>query len=246
MTNYIQPQGVVAPMPQQVQPQQVQQVQPQQAQPQAQSINFYGGVITPQDGQLINQILIGINNSLGLQLNDQATVFKSLYFGARDMFKTLFVNQIAQQRGDKPSTPDYEKAQQVFEGIFGTVSQPKVNEQQLCLVMKAIAPSLLPNLNPNGIPHESIMHHILSLNWHSQNVRQNSNGTTRSSNSNNGSNPVAYGSYPNPFGDNQSKAAAAANIVNSQQPVQPAPMQAVYTNPQQAAQAVMGSMPAYT
>ncbi|MEN9567898.1 MAG: hypothetical protein RLZZ69_3094, partial [Cyanobacteriota bacterium] len=159
MTNYIQPQGVVAPMPQQVQPQQVQQVQPQQAQPQAQSINFYGGVITPQDGQLINQILIGINNSLGLQLNDQATVFKSLYFGARDIFKTLFVNQIAQQRGDKPSTPDYEKAQQVFEGIFGTVGQPKVNEQQLCLVMKAIAPSLLPNLNPNGIPHESIMHH---------------------------------------------------------------------------------------
>lgn len=246
MTNYIQPQGAVAPMPQQVQPQQVQQVQPQQAQPQAQGINFYGGVITPQDGQLINQILIGINNSLGLQLNDQATVFKSLYFGARDMFKTLFVNQIAQQRGDKPSTPDYEKAQQVFEGIFGTVGQPKVNEQQLCLVMKAIAPSLLPNLNPNGLPHESIMHHILSLNWHSQNVRQNSNGTTRSSSGNNGSNPVAYGSYPNPFGDAQSKAATAANIVNGQQPVQATPMQTVYTNPQQVAQAVMGSMPAYS
>ena len=260
MNNYNQmPQGSVAPMPQQVQGQQFQQVQPMQQPVQAQQptgqpqgVNFPGGVISPQDGQVINQLCLAINNALGVQLNDRATVFKSLYFGFRDFFKTLYVNQISQERGSKPTTPDYEKAQQVFENVFGTVGQPKVTEAQLCLTMKAIAPDLLPNLTSSNKPHEAIMSHILTQNWHSQNVRQNSGGTRNTSISNgSGSN-----NNVNPFGNAQSKAAAAAGIVNGQVPAQPVnytpnqPMQPTgYApnngNPQQAAQAVMGAMPTY-
>lgn len=259
MTNYNQmPQGVAVPMPQQVQGQQFQQVQPmqqpaqiQQPTGQPQSVNFPGGVISPQDGQVINQLCLAINNALGVQLNDRATVFKSLYFGFRDFFKTLYVNQISQERGSKPTTPDYEKAQQVFENIFGTVGQPKVSEAQLCLTMKAIAPDLLPNLTSGNKPHEAIMSHILTQNWHSQNVRQNS-GSTRNINSGNG-----YSNSVNPFGNAQSKAAAAAGIVNGQvpaqpvnyapnpQPIQPNNYAPSNGNAQQAAQAVMGAMPTY-
>jgi hypothetical protein len=157
--NNIQPQSQPAPMPQQVQqpigytPQQVQQPMsyaPQQIQqpapmPQAQNVNFYGVEISPQESQLINQLYIGINSNLGIQLSESSTVFKSLYFGCRDMFKTLYVNQISNERGSRPTTPDYEKAQQVFEQVFGSVAQPKVDERMLCLTMKAFAPSMLPD-----------------------------------------------------------------------------------------------------
>lgn len=252
--NNIQSQSQPAPMPQQVQqpmsyiPQQVQQPMnyaPQQIQqpapmPQAQgqNVNFYGVEISPQESQLLNQLYIGINSNLGIQLSESSTVFKSLYFGCRDMFKTLYVNQISNERGSRPTTPDYEKAQQVFEQVFGSVAQPKVNERTLCLTMKAFAPSMLPDPVPGERPHLTIMEYILDLNWHSQNVRQNSNNINR----NNGNGIDTNNANTNPYavGNAQSKAAAAVGFVPQQQVQQP-----MSYAPQQAAQAVIAGMPAY-
>jgi len=119
--NYVQPQGANAPMPQQVnqpqqgyatmpQPQQVnqpqqgyapmpQQVQqPQVQQPQVQQpqgTEFYGATIDPQTMAVVQQCYGASNTALNTTLNDTPTVAKSLYFGARDMFKTLYVNQIS-------------------------------------------------------------------------------------------------------------------------------------------------------
>lgn len=274
--NNIQPQSQPAPMPQQVQqpigytPQQVQQPMsyaPQQIQqpapmPQAQgqNVNFYGVEISPQESQLINQLYIGINSNLGIQLSESSTVFKSLYFGCRDMFKTLYVNQISNERGSRPTTPDYEKAQQVFEQVFGSVAQPKVDERTLCLTMKAFAPSMLPDPVAGQRSHVTIMEYILDLNWHSQNVRQNSNTINRS---NNGNGIDTNNANTNPYAVGNAQSKAAAGFVPQQQAQQPmgyapqqvqqpvgfVPQQQVQRPtgyaPQQAAQAVMAGMPAY-
>ncbi len=248
--NNIQPQNQAAPMPQMVQPNtgyvsqtQVQQPTNYAPQPQGSSINFYGVEIAQQESQLINQFYINTNNNLGIQLNDNHTVFKSLYFGCRDMFKTLYVNQISSERGSKPTTPDYEKAQQVFEQVFGTVAQPKVNERILCLTMKAFAPNMLPDPVPGERPHVEIMNYILDLNWHSQNVRQNSNGINRSNGTNNINTLVnPYNANPYQTGNAQSKAAVAAGFAPQPQQVQ----QPGYTPmPQQVANGVIGTMPNY-
>ena len=267
--NYVQPQGVNAPMPQQVnqpqqgyapvpQPQQVNQPQqgyapmpqpmnqPQVQQPQIQQpqgTEFYGATIDPQTMAVVQQCYGASNTALNTTLNDNSTVFKSLYFGARDMFKTLYVNQISSQRGSKPTTPDYELASTVFEQTFGTVGQPKVDQMQLCLTMKTFAPNMLPDCVPGNRPHEAILNYILNQNWHSQNVRTN-NGVSRNGNGNGNSNAM---NGANPFNNNggaQSKAAAAAGFVPQQQVGFMAQPQAAY-NPQQAAQAVMGAMPNY-
>ena len=260
--NYVQPQGVNAPMPQQVnqpqqgyvpmpQPQQVNQPQqgyapmPQQVQ-QPQGTEFYGATIDPQTMAVVQQCYGASNTALNTTLNDNSTVVKSLYFGARDMFKTLYVNQISSQRGSKPTTPDYELASNVFEQTFGTVGQPRVDQMQLCLTMKTFAPNMLPDCVPGNRPHEAILSYILNQNWHSQNVRTN-NGASRSSNGNGNGNSM---NGANPFNNNggaQSKAAAAAGFAPQQQVgfmAQPQQPQAMY-NPQQAAQAVAGSMPNY-
>ena len=162
--NYpIQPQNVPAPSPfqpaqQQLQPAQQQYTQPVQppapTQQQSQGVEFYGAVISQQDMNLIGQLYNTANTSLGIQLSDASTVFKSLYFGSRDLFKTLYVNQISSERGSKPTTPDYEMAQSVFESTFGTIAEPKINEMQICLAMKAFAGNMLPDLMPNNSrPH---------------------------------------------------------------------------------------------
>jgi hypothetical protein len=257
--NYVQPQGANAPMPQQVnQPQQgyvpmpqqqVNQPQqayapmpqmPQQAQ-QSQGTDFYGATIDPQTMAVVQQCYGASNSALNTTLNDSSTVAKSLYFGARDMFKTLYVNQISSQRGSKPMTPDYELASTVFEQTFGTVGQPRVDQMQLCLTMKTFAPNMLPDCVPGNRPHEAILSYILNQNWHSQNVRSN-NGVSRNGNGNgnamNGANPF------NNNGGAQSKAAAAAGFVPQQQVGFMTQPQAVY-NPQQSAQAVAGAMPNY-
>ena len=250
--NYVQPQGVNAPMPQQVNqpqqgyvpmPQQVNQPQVQQPQvQQPQGTEFYGATIDPQTMAVVQQCYGASNTALNTTLNDNSTVAKSLYFGARDMFKTLYVNQISSQRGSKPTTPDYELASNVFEQTFGTVGQPRVDQMQLCLTMKTFAPNMLPDCVPGNRPHEAILSYILNQNWHSQNVRTNNgvsrNGNGNSSNSMNGANPF------NNSGGAQSKAAAAAGFVPQQQVGFTAQPQAMY-NPQQAAQAVMGAMPNY-
>ena len=276
--NYVQPQGTNAPMPQQVQPQQgyvpqpqqgyapqPQQGQPQVQQPQVQpqqpqSAEFYGATIDPQTMAVIQQCYGASNTALGTTLSDSSTVDKSLYFGARDMFKTLYVNQISSQRGSRPTTPDYELASNVFEQTFGTVGQPKVDRVQLCLTMKAFAPNLLPDCVSGNRPHEAIMSHILSQNWHSQNVRTNTN-VSRNGNGNGDSSAT---NTANPFsnGGAQSKAAATAGFVPQPQVQQPqqsyapqpqaqvqpqqgyAPGQPAYS-PQQTAQTVMGAMPNY-
>lgn len=244
--NYVQSQGVSAPMPQQMpQPQQnyvaQQAYAPQQVQQPQAGINFYGADLNPQDAQVINQMYGNACQTLGLQLSDQATIAKSLFFGARDLFKTIYVNQISSQRGESPKTPDYEQAQTIFEQTFGSVGKLKVSELQLCCVMKAIAPSLLPDLVNGSEPHAPIKEYILEHNWMSQNVRQNSGGISRSNGNGNGS------TYANPFdGGAQSKAAAAAGFVPQQQPVGFVPQQVTsYAQPQQTAQAVMGAMPTY-
>ncbi|MDJ0589326.1 MAG: hypothetical protein QNJ72_04915 [Pleurocapsa sp. MO_226.B13] len=264
--NYVQPQGASAPMPQQVNqpqqgyatmqqpqvnqpqqgyapmPQQVQQPQIQQPQvQQPQGTEFYGATIDPQTMAVVQQCYGASNTALNTTLNDNSTVAKSLYFGARDMFKTLYVNQISSQRGSKPTTPDYELASNVFEQTFGTVGQPKVDQMQLCLTMKTFAPNMLPDCVPGNRPHEAILSYILNQNWHSQNVRTN-NGVSRN-NSGNGNATAAA----NPFNNNggaQSKAAAAAGFVPQQQVGFMAQPQAMY-NPQQAAQTVAGAMPSY-
>lgn len=268
--NNIQPQNQTAPIPQQVQQptgyipqQQVQQPtgyapQPANYASQLQSnINFYGVEISQQESQLINQFYINTNNNLGIQLNDNHTVFKSLYFGCRDMFKTLYVNQISSERGSKPTTPDYEKAQQVFEQVFGTVAQPKVNERILCLTMKAFAPNMLPDPVSGERPHIEIMNYILDLNWHSQNVRQNSNGISRSNgnntNTNTNVNPYGYNTQNTYAGNNQSKAGMAAGLTpmsqQVQQPTGYVPQQQVQQPtgyaPQQTANNIMAAMPTY-
>ena len=150
--NYVQPQNANAPMPQQVnqpqqgyapmpQPQQMNQPQVQQPQvQQSQGTEFYGATIDPQTMAVVQQCYGASNTALNTTLNDNSTVAKSLYFGARDMFKTLYVNQISSQRGSKPTTPDYELASNVFEQTFGTVGQPRVDQIQLCLTMKTFAP----------------------------------------------------------------------------------------------------------
>ena len=144
---------------------------------------------------VVQQCYGASNTALNTTLNDNSTVVKSLYFGARDMFKTLYVNQISSQRGSKPTTPDYELASNVFEQTFGTVGQPRVDQMQLCLTMKTFAPNMLPDCVPGNRPHEAILNYILNQNWHSQNVRTN-NGVSRngngnsSSNSMNGANPL--------------------------------------------------------
>jgi hypothetical protein len=250
--NYVQPQGAPAPMPQQMQqPQQGYVAQqayapqgvpaPQQVQQSQGSINFYGTNLNPQDAQVINQMYGAACQTLGLQLSDQATIAKSLFFGARDLFKTIYVNQISSQRGESPKTPDYEQAQTCFEQTFGSVGKLKVSELQLCCVMKAVAPSLLPDLVNGSEPHALIKEYILEHNWMSQNVRQNSSGISRSSGNGNGN------TYANPFdGGAQSKAAAAAGFVPQQQSVGFVPQQVTsYTQPQQVAQAVMQTMPGY-
>lgn len=258
--NYVQPQGASAPMPQQgytpmpqpqqvnqpqqgyaPMPQQVQQAQVQQPQVQQQGTEFYGATIDPQTMAVVQQCYGASNTALNTTLSDSSTVAKSLYFGARDMFKTLYVNQISSQRGSKPTTPDYELASTVFEQTFGTVGQPRVDQMQLCLTMKTFAPNMLPDCVPGNRPHEAILNYILNQNWHSQNVRTN-NGVSRN-NSGNGNATAAA----NPFNNNggaQSKAAAAAGFVPQQQVGFMAQPQAVYT-PQQAAQTVMGAMPNY-
>ena len=244
--NYVQSQGVSAPMPQQMpQPQQgyvaQQAYAPQQVQQSQGGINFYGANLNPQDAQVINQMYGTACQTLGLQLSDQATIAKSLFFGARDLFKTIYVNQISSQRGESPKTPDYEQAQTCFEQTFGSVGKLKVSELQLCCVMKAMAPGLLPDLVNAPEPHAPIKEYILEHNWMSQNVRQNSSGISRSNGNGNGS------TYANPFdGGAQSKAAAAAGFVPQQQPVGFVPQQVTsYAQPQQTAQAVMGAMPTY-
>lgn len=252
--NYVQSQGTTAPMPQQMPqsqqnyvtqqayaPQQIQP--PQQVQQSQGGINFYGVNLNPQDAQVINQMYGTACQTLGLQLSDQATIAKSLFFGARDLFKTIYVNQISSQRGESPKTPDYELAQTCFEQTFGSVGKLKVSELQLCCVMKAMAPSLLPDLVNDPEPHALIKEYILEHNWMSQNVRQNSSGISRSNGNGNGN------TYANPFdGGAQSKAAAAvaAGFVPQQQPVGFVPQQVTsYAQPQQTAQAVMGAMPGY-
>ena len=251
--NYVQPQGASAPMPQQPQqvqqpqqgyapmPEQVQQPgfapqQPQQVQQvqQPQGTGFYGATLNPQDMQAINQLYGNACQTLGVQVNDQATVEKSLYFGARDLFKTVYVNQVSSQRGESPKTPDYENAQTAFEQTFGTVGKLRATELQLCCSMKAFAPNLLPDLVDGPQPHSLIKGYILNHNWHSQNVRQNSGAISRSNNGNSNGNGNG-----NPFasaGGAQSKAAAAAGFV---------PQQPIGYAPQQAAQSVMGAMPTY-
>ena len=104
--NYVQPQNANAPMPQQVnqpqqgyalmpQPQQVNQPQVQQPSvQQSQGTEFYGATIDPQTMAVVQQCYGASNTALNTTLNDNSTVAKSLYFGARDMFKTLYVNQI--------------------------------------------------------------------------------------------------------------------------------------------------------
>lgn len=256
--NYVQPQGANAPMPQQgyvpmpqqvnqpqqgyaPMPQQVQQAQVQQPQVQQQGTEFYGATIDPQTMAVVQQCYGASNTALNTTLSDSSTVAKSLYFGARDMFKTLYVNQISSQRGSKPTTPDYELASTVFEQTFGTVGQPRVDQMQLCLTMKTFAPNMLPDCVPGNRPHEAILNYILNQNWHSQNVRTN-NGVSRN-NSGNGNSTAAA----NPFNNNggaQSKAAAAAGFVPQQQVGFMAQPQAMY-NPQQTAQAVTGAMPNY-
>ncbi len=266
--NYVQPQGASAPMPQQVQqpgyaPQQPQpQVQPQQQvqqpgyapqQPQQvqqpQGVDFFGATLNPQDMQVINQMYGTACQTLGMQVNDRATIEKGLYFGARDLFKTIYVNQASSQRGESPKTPDYEQAQAAFEQTFGTIGKLKVTELQLCCAMKAFAPDLLPDLTTGSQPHLPIRDYILNHNWHSQNVRQNSGGITRNNNGNgnvaaNGGNPFA-----NPGGA-QSKAAVAAGFAPQQvgfvpqaQPIQG--QQPMAYTPQQTAQNVVGAMPSY-
>lgn len=250
--NYVQPQGANAPIPQQPQqvqqpqqgyapmPQQVQQpgyapVPPQQVQ-QPQGTDFYGATLNPQDMQAINQLYGNACQTLGVQVNDQATVEKSLYFGARDLFKTVYVNQVSSQRGESPKTPDYENAQTTFEQTFGTVGKLRATELQLCCSMKAFAPNLLPDLVDGPQPHSLIKEYILNHNWHSQNVRQNSGAISRSNNGNGNGNSNGNG---NPFasaGGAQSKAAAAAGFV---------PQQPMGYAPQQAAQSVVGAMPTY-
>ncbi len=261
--NYVKPQNVPAPFPQQVQtqtqpqnmyaPQQnVQQVQqpgyaPQTQQVQPQGVDFYGASISPQDMQAINQMYNVTCQTLGMQVNDQATVEKSLYFGARDLFKTIYVNQVSSQRGESPKTPDYEQAQNVYEQAFGTVGKLKVTELQLCCIMKAFAPNLLPDLSPGQQPHSPIKEYILNHNWHSQNVRQNSGGISRNNNSNgNGNVPTNGNPFGNPGGA-QSKAAAAAGFAPQPQPIGFVPGQQVQPGymPQQTAQAVAGAMPSY-
>ena len=250
--NYVQPQGASAPMPQQPQqvqqpqqgyapmPQQVQQpgyalVPPEQVQ-QPQGTGFYGATLNPQDMQAINQLYSNACQTLGVQVNDQATVEKSLYFGARDLFKTVYVNQVSSQRGESPKTPDYENAQTAFEQTFGSVGKLRATELQLCCSMKAFAPNLLPDLVDGPQPHSLIKEYILNHNWHSQNVRQNSGAISRSNNGNSNGNGNGNG---NPFasaGGAQSKAAAAAGFV---------PQQPMGYAPQQAAQSVVGAMPTY-
>lgn len=250
--NYVQPQSASAPMPQQPQqvqqpqqgyapmPQQVQQpgyapVPPEQVQ-QPQGTGFYGATLNPQDMQAINQLYGSACQTLGVQVNDQATVEKSLYFGARDLFKTVYVNQVSSQRGESPKTPDYENAQTAFEQTFGSVGKLRATELQLCCSMKAFAPNLLPDLVDGPQPHSLIKEYILNHNWHSQNVRQNSGAISRSNNGNSNGNGNGNG---NPFasaGGAQSKAAAAAGFV---------PQQPMGYAPQQAAQSVVGAMPTY-
>ena len=250
--NYVQPQGASAPIPQQSQqvqqpqqgyapmPQQVQQpgyapVPPEQVQ-QPQGTGFYGATLNPQDMQAINQLYSNACQTLGVQVNDQATVEKSLYFGARDLFKTVYVNQVSSQRGESPKTPDYENAQTAFEQTFGSVGKLRATELQLCCSMKAFAPNLLPDLVDGPQPHSLIKEYILNHNWHSQNVRQNSGAISRSNNGNSNGNGNGNG---NPFasaGGAQSKAAAAAGFV---------PQQPMGYAPQQAAQSVVGAMPTY-
>ncbi|MEL6439133.1 MAG: hypothetical protein AAFQ80_07780, partial [Cyanobacteria bacterium J06621_8] len=206
-----------------------------------QGTSFYGALITPQDLNLVNSIFQTVNGAIGFQLSDDQTVYKSAYFGARDLFKTVYVNQISAQNGARATTPDYELATRVFEDAFGTVAKPRVNLIQLCLTMKAFAPDLLPDCVPGNRPHQAILDRIIEQNWHSQNVRNNSglrngNGSANQTNVNNPY-PLANGS--------QSKASATApsGYVNpamtQQQPIQP-----VY-NPQQTAQQVTTNMPSY-
>ncbi len=260
--NYVQPQGASAPMPQQVnqpqqgyapvpqpqvnQPQQGYVPMPQQVQQpqvQQQGTEFYGATIDPQTMAVVQQCYGASNTALNTTLNDNSTVAKSLYFGARDMFKTLYVNQISSQRGSKPTTPDYELASNVFEQTFGTVGQPKVDQMQLCLTMKTFAPNMLPDCVPGNRPHEAILNYILNQNWHSQNVRTN-NGISRNNNGNGNVTNSANPFNTNNNGGAQSKAAAAAGFVPQQQVGFMAQPQAVYT-PQQAAQTVVGAMPSY-
>ncbi len=257
--NYVQPQGVPAPAPAPMpQPQVQPQTQPQnlyapqqvQQQVQPQGVDFYGASLNPQDMQAISQMYNVTCQTLGMQVNDQATVEKSLYFGARDLFKTIYVNQVSSQRGESPKTPDYEQAQNVYEQTFGTVGKLKVTELQLCCIMKAFAPNLLPNLIPSQQPHSPIKEYILNHNWHSQNVRQNSGGISRNNNNNgNGNVPTNGNPFGNPGGA-QSKAAAAAGFAPQPQPIGFVPgqqnqqVQPSYI-PQQTAQAVMNGMPTY-
>jgi hypothetical protein len=256
--DYLQPQGASAPMPQQVNqpyqgyapmPQPVNQSQqayaamPQQVN-QPQGTDFYGVTIDSQTMAVVQQCYSTGNSGLNTTLNDSSTVAKSLYFGARDMFKTLYANQISSQRGSKPTTPDYELASTVFEQTFGTVGQPRVDQMQLCLTMKTFAPNILPDCVAGNRPHEAILNYILNQNWHSQNVRTN-NGVSRNSNGNGNGNPL---NGTNPFSTNggaQSKANAAAGFVPQQSVGFMAQPQAVVYTPQQSAQAVAGAMPNY-
>ena len=275
--NYpIQPQNVPAPSPfqpaqQQLQPAQQQYTQPVQppapTQQQSQGVEFYGAVISQQDMNLIGQLYNTANTSLGIQLSDASTVFKSLYFGSRDLFKTLYVNQISSERGSKPTTPDYEKAQSVFESTFGTIAEPKINEMQICLAMKAFAGNMLPDLMPNNSrPHVKILDHIVMLNWHSQNARTNSNINRNNGNGNGNGNVTSNNPFtpnPNNSGGAQSKASQVAGFppTNTQAyaPTQPmqqpptapgqptgfVPQQQLNYTPQSAAQNVMQTMPTY-
>lgn len=271
--NYpVQPQNVPAPMPGQpqyapapapapAQQQQVQQYAPGQQQPvqqqQTQSVEFYGAAISGQDLNLVGQLYNTVNNALSLQLSDSSTVYKSLYFGSRDLFKTVYVNQISSQRGSKPTTPDYELAQTVYENTFGSVAQPRVNEAQLCFAMKQIAPNMLPDLVPGNRPHAAILDHIIMLNWHSQNARTSSNVNRNGNGNGNGNGGSATNGFPfapNNNGGAQSKAAAVAGFPPAQQqayvpaaqPMQQPMQQPQMTySPQNAAQNVMAAMPAY-
>lgn len=254
--NYpIQPQNVPAPAP--FQP--VQPPAPAPAQQQSQGVEFYGAVISQQDMNLIGQLYNTANTALGIQLSDASTVFKSLYFGSRDLFKTLYVNQISSERGSKPTTPDYEMAQSVFESTFGTIAEPKINEMQLCLAMKAFAGNMLPDLMPNNSrPHVKILDHIVMLNWHSQNARTNSNVNRNNGNgSGNGNvtNSNPFTPNPNNSGAAQSKASQVAGFPPTQPVQQPptapgqptgfVPQQQLNYTPQSAAQNVMQTMPTY-
>lgn len=266
--NNIQPQGAAAPQPvyqQQAQPQQVQPMQqqpmqqpmqqqpmqqPQQVQQQPQQqAQFFGASISAQDSQVVNQLYGECLQGLGLQhLNDSASTYKSLYYGARELFKNTYVTQLSAQTGETAKSQDYTRAQDVFEATFGTISAPRCSEAQLCLAMKAFASRSLPDQDPSlAEPWSPIRDYLLDANWHSQNVRNalntalKTNGNGNGYTNGNGNGSAKQDAY-NPYAQ-QSKAAAAAGAAPAPQPVYQQP-QANYA-PQQTAQGLVNAMPTY-